>query len=239
MVDDTREGVPYCTISVSPTLRVSPALEAATVRLYVPAGVGVAVVPPPSVVAGMMRATLHPASAPQTKTAPNKTAAALSLRTTRTRRRTPNSPSGSSTANHTICRAPGSSIFAPSTLLATVTVIGVVPPSAGFVGLTVQVACAGSGPQVNVTVPGTPAAELSSNAYVALVPAEIVAVVGPLAARAKSTPVPVSCSACGDEVALSATASVPTRAPPAVGAKTTCMVQAAPAARATPRTCSL
>src|SRR5208283_3044064 len=106
---------------------------------------------------------------------------------------------------------------APATLVATVTVMVVVAPSAAVAGFTTQVAWAGIDVQVNATVPGTPAAEERSNGYTASPPAEIVAVVLPFAFSVKSTPVPVNCRLCGEDTALSVTVKVPVRVAAAVG----------------------
>ena len=57
--------------------------------------------------------------------------------------------------------AKGAWSWAPATEVATVTAMVVVPPSVAVAGFMSQVACAGMGAQVNVTEPGTPAAEES------------------------------------------------------------------------------
>src|SRR5579859_259074 len=88
--------------------------------------------------------------------------------------------------------------------------------------------------QANGTVPGTPAAEVSSSGYTACPPAVIVCVVLPFALSAKSTPVPDNCKLCGEVPALSTTVRLPTRTPPAVGTNTICIAQADPAAKLAP-----
>ena len=93
----------------------------------------------------------------------------------------------------------------------------------------------GNGAQERLTLPGTPAAELSNSGNTACCPAEIVAVVLPAGASAKSTPVPVNATLCGDPAALSVTLTDPARGPAAVGTNTTCTVQAAPTASVAPQ----
>src|ERR1019366_8369456 len=136
----------HCTIRISPTLRVSPALVPETTRLYVPLGVGLPVVPPPpELVPGISREAPHPAS-----TITQHRIATTPSRRSRLRPR-PSSPIGSSPASHTICLSPGQCRAAPATLVATVTVIVDVAPSAGEDGFTVQVECAGTGPHESAT----------------------------------------------------------------------------------------
>ena len=138
------------TTSVSSTLRVSPALVPATVRLYVPPGVGLPV-PPPALVSGINLEAPHPAiaRAPHTTAIPQSRRSLLRLN--------PSNPNGRIPASHIHLRSPGSR--SDATFVATVTVIAVVPPRLGVAGLTVQVAFAGAAAHENTTVPGTPATE--------------------------------------------------------------------------------
>jgi hypothetical protein len=216
----------YCTTSVSPTLRVSPALVPETSKLYVPLGVEIVDPPPPAVVNGINREAPHPA-------APNKQ---QTIATRRQRLRpSPSSPSGNSPTSHIIGRDPGS----PGNRIAAISVATVtdtvdVPPSAPATGVTTQVEYAGAPVHVNATIPDTPATEVSSSGYTACAPAEIVCVVLPFAANVKSIPIPVNCKLCGEVPALSTTVKLPARVPAAVGTNTICIEHAAPAARLTP-----
>jgi hypothetical protein len=149
-------------------------------------------------------------------------------------RRNPTRPSGSSPASHAIRGAPGITgqrRAAPATLVAIVTLTDVVPPNAGAAGVTVQVALVGTPVQVNATVPGTPAADVSSSGYTACDPAAIVAEELPFTLSAKSTPIPVNGKLCGDDPALSTTVRLPARVPAAVGINAICAVHCAPTAR--------
>ncbi len=128
----------------------------------------------------------------------------------------------------------GASSEALASPVATVTVTTVELPSTAFAGFTVQMECAGAPAHVNAALPLTPATELSSSRYVADCPLATVKLVGPSGARAKSTPVPVSCTVCGELPALSENVTVPVRKPVPVGAKPICTVQAAPGATVVP-----
>ena len=113
--------------------------------------------------------------------------------------------------------------------------ISAVPPSPACVGFTLQVAYAGAPAQKNDTVPGTPATDVSSSGYAASPPAAMLWVVLPLALRAKSTPVPVNCTLCGDDPALSVKVTLPVRDPGAVGVNAISTVHAPPAAKLPPQ----
>ena len=216
----------YCTTSVNPTLRVKPALAPDTVTLYVP--FGVAPPPPPPelpLVAGTSREAEHPPN----PIAPHTSATAIK-RPIRARL-TNSNQTGSTSANQTPrLRSPLTGISRSAEVVATVTVTSVLPAIAGPFGVTVHVAYAGAPEHAIAAVPGSPAAPVSSSAYVALPPAVIVCDTGPFAANAKSTPIPASATVCGDPAAESTIVNVPDRVPASVGANTTCTVQADPIA---------
>jgi hypothetical protein len=73
----------------------------------------------------------------------------------------------------------------------------------------------------SVAVPGIPAAELSSSGYSAALPLLTVALVAPFTASEKSTPIPASGTTGAGPGAFVIAETVPVRAPPTVGAKTT------------------
>ncbi|HEX9201086.1 MAG TPA: hypothetical protein VF865_16120, partial [Acidobacteriaceae bacterium] len=79
--------------------------------MYVPLGVGLAVTPPPVLVAGISREAPHPATSitQHTSAIPPSRRNRLGL--------TPNN--GNSAASQTICLSPGHSSVAPATLVAT------------------------------------------------------------------------------------------------------------------------
>jgi hypothetical protein len=151
-------------------------------------------------------------------------------------RRTNTSPTGSINANHTSSpRCPGGSgIFTPAEVVAIVTVTTVEPAIGGPLGVTVHVAFVGAPAHDIVADPGNPAAPVSSSAYVALPPAAIVCPAGPFAASAKSTPIPLIATVCGEPAAESTTVRLPDRIPVVVGANSTCTVQAEPTASVAP-----
>jgi len=145
----------YCTISVRFTDRTSPALDPATTSVYVPPGV-TAVVAAGTVTSGIVRLVAHPA------VATSNSAVAAHLRRRRSAR-----PNGSSIASHTSRSFHGSlggSTVPTNCPVATVTDTLVLPPKAALTGFTVQVAFAGIPAQVNATLPGSPAAEVSNSA---------------------------------------------------------------------------
>ncbi len=170
----------------------------------------------------MYRGVMHPASS----STPHNVATALRLLT--------HASGNNPTTNTPAPGNPFTSAAAPATLVAIVTVTGVTPPSADVAGFTTHVAYAGTGAHVIATVPGTPAADVSSIGNTACPPAAIVAVVLPFALSAKSTPVPVSRKLCGDPAALSTTVKLPVSAPAVAGENVTAKVHAEPAASALP-----
>ena len=93
-------------------------------------------------------------------------------------------------------------------------------------GVTLQVEFAGAPVHVKVAAPETFVAELSNNGKTAFWPFVIVRLVLPFEFSVKSTPLPVRVSVWGELAALSVTASVPERGPPAVGVNATCIVHA-------------
>jgi hypothetical protein len=112
-----------------------------------------------------------------------------------------------------------------------VTAMVVVPPRAGFAGMMLQVALAGAPRQVKAALPGVPGVEVRRKGKVAEAPLAMLTVVGPLAVRVKSTPVPVRVRDWGELAAESAKARAPVRGPPRVGAKAIWRVQAVAGAR--------
>ena len=215
----------YCTTSVSATVLVNPALVPATEIAYVPPGVVTPLPPPPPpgpvYGGGISRPDPHPAIS----ISPNNTHPLQRYPRRRPHHPTPNR----TTAHQTVFELPRSSPVA-ETPVSTVSVITVDVPRAGVPGVTVQTEFAGIPLHTNVAVPGVPAAELKSNAYVADSPLLTVAELGPSGASAKSTPTPASATNCGEPAALSANDTLPTRVPPTVGANATCTVQLPPAA---------
>ena len=151
---------PYCTTSVSPTLRVRPALLPETVTLYVPFGVAPPPAEEPFVVPGINRGAEHPPSPIALLTS-----SSASMAPGRALRISIN-PAGSSTASQTLCcRSPGRSGMRRSAdAVAIVTVTSVAPAIAGPLGVTVHVAYAGAPAHAMSAVPGSPAAPRSSSA---------------------------------------------------------------------------
>jgi hypothetical protein len=116
----------------------------------------------------------------------------------------------------------------------TVKGVGVLALRFAEVGETVQAAAVGVPEQAKLTIPFTPAA---SRLYVAGCPAATVFdELPPLATeRDREVPIPLKASDCGLPPALSATTSIPFRAPVAWGVKDTGMVQTAPGAKVAPQ----
>ena len=119
-------------------------------------------VPPLGVVAGINREAAQPVSV-TTK---------LSSATTPSRRKRlgpkATSPKGSRPASQSIGLSPGHlGHSSAATLVATVTVIVELLPSAADDGFTTQVEFAGAPEHTRATAPGTPAADVSSSGYTA------------------------------------------------------------------------
>ena len=195
--------------------------------MYVPLGVVLPGDPPPLSL-GISR------EAPQPPSATTAQASTTSAALWDSRGPSNSSPNGVKAANHIIRLCPGHFTAAPATLVATVTVITVVPPSATLAGFTTHVACAGAPVHVSAAVPGTPAADVNRSPYTACDPAASVCVVLPLDASAKSTPTPDNGIVCGDPGALSVTVNAPFLEPPAAGVNTICAAHDEPTASVAP-----
>ena len=219
------------------TDRVSPALDAEAVSVYVPLAVGGPPLSPPPVVAGGI---LLPLPHPEAKTR-QATAITLNNHHRRARDLQKNIPSGSATTK--IPRPISSSrqrgspevIEAVETPVWTVTEIVAVPPRGALDGCTTHVELAGAPAHDNTAIPGTPASEESNNGYTAEAPLLTVTLVLPFALNVKSTPVPPNEIVCGELAALSCTLNEPVRPPATVGVKTTCTMHAFPTPRVVPQ----
>jgi hypothetical protein len=125
----------------------------------------------------------------------------------------------------------------PDTPVSTVTEIVVALPSTETLdGDTLQVELAGAPEHARLTgVPATAGPEVKSSGKTAFWPLVVVSDEGPFVASVKSMPCPVSDIVCGEAGAVSEIVSEPARAPPAVGRKAICMVQASPTASVLPQ----
>jgi hypothetical protein len=157
--------VGHCTTTVRLTERVSPAAEPAMVSVDVPAGVDEPPPPPPIPVAGMVRLLPQLLSTPRAQIM-------TSTRASRGVRRRCQKAKGSSKASRIALgpvderkgRAGRAMAAVLDTAVSSVTMTGVVVPSAPTEGVTEQVELAGAPLQLSATFPESPASELNCSA---------------------------------------------------------------------------
>ena len=195
--------------------------------VYLPAGVTAPEPPPGPPGEGINRPEPHPLATSSTHTI----AAASFLR------RKAMTPSGASSVVQRMLPCGEDTDAEPDTPVSTVTeTVVALPSTATLNGATLQVELAGAPEHERVTVvPATAGPEVKSSGKTAFFPLAVVSDDGPFVASVKSTPCPVSDIVCGEAGAVSEIVNEPPRAPPAVGRKASCMVQASPTASVLPQ----